>query len=79
MTPDQLAEAFEKSDKISPAALIEYQGEKGIAIRLGENLASNWLSYEIIVFWEDGDHTILPDEFELLKLDLWDFERYSDE
>jgi hypothetical protein len=72
MTKEELIALFdEQTDYISPAALIEFQDEKGLAIRIGENLADNWKSWEIIVFWQDGDHTVLPDEFELLKLDLW--------
>ncbi|WP_068775763.1 hypothetical protein [Paenibacillus sp. FJAT-26967] len=55
-----------------PAAMIEYQGEKGIALMIGENLATGtWLSRDIIVHWEGGEHTVLPDDFTLVRADLW--------
>ncbi|MEC0136138.1 hypothetical protein P4H94_04450 [Paenibacillus macerans] len=55
-----------------PAAMIEYQGEKGIALMLGENLATGtWLSGDIIVHREKGEHTVLPDEFTLVNSNIW--------
>lgn len=45
------------------AFLIEYEGERGIALKVGENLSQTWKSGDIIVFWTDGEQTVLPDEF----------------
>ena len=42
--------------------------ERGIAIRLGCNLSGDYQSDDDIVFWDNGDHTILPDEFEVLEV-----------
>jgi hypothetical protein len=36
--------------------------EKGVALSLGENLTRLWQSGDVIVFWENGDHTMLFDE-----------------
>ena len=70
MKRKELEDKFNKDDY--PTALIEYEDDKGIAIRLGENLVTGtWLSGDIIVFWNDGEHTILPDEFKLIKYNLW--------
>ena len=72
MKSEELIEKFkEPGDSICRAALIEYQDERGIALEIGENLSKDWLSTDIIVFWEGGEQTILPDEFELLIEDLW--------
>lgn len=71
MTPQELENKFNAEDWNTVSALIEYQDERGIAIRIGENLAHNWQSGEIIVFWEDGEHTVLPDDFELVKYNVW--------
>jgi len=58
---------------MSASALIEHEGARGIAIRLGETLHRLWQSGDVIVFWTNGDHTILPDEFELVREgDLFD-------
>jgi hypothetical protein len=63
---------IEASGRQLPAAMIEYQGEKGIALMLGENLATGtWLSGDIVVHWEKGEHTVLPEEFHLIKEDIW--------
>lgn len=71
MKSTELTKQLNFKDKKS-FALIEFQGEKGIAILLGENLVTGtWLSGDIIVFWENGDHTILPEEFDLIKLDIF--------
>ncbi|MVP00360.1 hypothetical protein [Paenibacillus lutrae] len=61
------------NDRIQwPAAMIEYHGEKGIALMVGENLATGtWLSGDIVVHWENGKHTMLPDEFTLIKENVW--------
>ena len=71
MTSDELRRRFEQTRDLQPTALINYQGDVGIAIRLGEVLSKTWRSGDVIVFWPDGDHTTLPDEFALLKFDLW--------
>ena len=73
MEEKELMEIFDKQDNfISSCALIEHQGVRGIAIELGENLSEKWRSREIIVFWRDGDHTVLPEEFVLIKFNFWD-------
>lgn len=55
-------------ERLSGAAVIEHEFGRGIAIMLGENLKSpdrfntaGWLSTDVIVFWDNGDHTVLPD------------------
>ena len=69
MTNGELTEMMAKPDEPS-SALIQYQDERGIALRLGENLSREppWLSGEIIVFWQNGDNTVLPDSFVVLSL-----------
>lgn len=49
----------------------------GVAIRIGETLSSIWQSMSVIVFWSNGDHTVLiggeikPDtEIEVLENNL---------
>lgn len=72
MTPQELIAHFEGDDTaLQPSAIIEYQNERGLAIRLGENLSEKWQGGEVIVFWDDGDHTVLPDEFELVRLNAY--------
>ncbi|MFU1798194.1 hypothetical protein ACM1RC_30360 [Paenibacillus azoreducens] len=77
MTDTELMNEFERRMSQStkyqlPAAMIEYQGEKGIALMIGENLATGtWLNGDIIVHWERGKHTMLPEEFTLIKSDIW--------
>lgn len=75
MTKEELMEMlnkrFGKKNRL-PAAKIKFQGEMGIVIRLAQNLSSTWQEGDFIVFWEDGEETILPDEFELAESDLWD-------
>ena len=72
MKPEELVALFGNYDGISATALIEYQGERGIAIELGETLSATWRSGKIIVFWADGDHTTLPEgPFTLLEFDLF--------
>jgi hypothetical protein len=74
---------FEKrlrSKPISNAALIKPTSEDpnwpasyvGVAIHLGENLAQLWQSGDIIVFWSNGDHTMVPERVEVLQWDLFD-------
>lgn len=66
---------FESREQLMPACMIEYNGEKGVVFKLGENLASGtWLSGDIIVFWEGGDYTMLPNDgkYKIIKKDLWE-------
>jgi membrane-bound inhibitor of C-type lysozyme len=74
MTPKELEELFEDDFRFSSAALIEHEGTRGIAIKLGESLCGPWYSGHIIVFWSNGDHTILPGEFKLIHSELFDAE-----
>lgn len=73
MSSSQLLTVFEKRKLNS--ALIEFGGERGIVLKLGENLSTQppWLSGEIIVFWQDGENTVLPDYFQVIKLDVFGF------
>ena len=32
---------------------------RGIAVEIGENLSPIWQSGDVIVFWDNGDHTML--------------------
>ena len=41
---------LESTLEIGRAALIDYEAERGIIIKLGENLSTTWHSGEIIVF-----------------------------
>ena len=46
------------------AALIEWTSrggvvERGIAIVIGENMTKLWQSGDVIVWWDDGDRTML--------------------
>lgn len=43
-------------------AKIEFQGNFGIAFRVGETISKTWQSNDYIVFWENGEHTVLPDK-----------------
>jgi hypothetical protein len=72
VTPDELKAHFAQLDEIQPAVRIEYQGDIGIAIELGESLGGPWSSGKILVFWRNGDSTVLPDEFTLLPGSLWE-------
>lgn len=70
MTRAELEKRLAEEDVwMSASALIEHEGTRGIAIRLGENLSGSWQSGNVIVFWTNGDHTIVPDEFELVRQD----------
>ena len=72
MTPEELVRRIDgDSDSLSWAVLIEYQGIRGVAIKLGESLGDPWQSGDIVVFWQDGDSTALPDNFGLIVTDLW--------
>mgnify|MGYP006342034883 FL=1 len=67
---------YELEDKFrmecdSGTALIEYQGQRGIAIRLREPLGGVWKSDVVLVHWDNGEHTILPDEFDVISYDLF--------
>jgi len=71
MTPAELKALFDEDDELTNAALIEHEGARGIAIKLGESLCGVWGSGNIIVFWSNGDHTIPPDEFDLIHSELF--------
>jgi hypothetical protein len=70
MTDAELKERFNAEHWPTPCALIEYNGERGIAFYIGEALSSVWRPGNVIVFWEDGEHTILPDEFDLIQFNI---------
>ncbi len=66
---------MEFPDCLSPAAVIVVtggerhgtEGDIGLAVHIGENLAELWQSDDVIAFWPDGDHTVLEGlEFEVL-------------
>lgn len=69
ITAGKLKEWLEQFDdrEDSPlvsAAIIEWTNkggrvERGVAMVLGENLAHNWQSGDVMVFWSNGDHTLL--------------------
>lgn len=70
--PKELQVLFENYDGLGATAMIEHNGTRGIAIEIGEVLSATWRQGKIIVFWEDGDHTILPEgPFVLLEFDLF--------
>jgi hypothetical protein len=72
MKPAELAAKFKADDrKLTNSAVIEFQGQRGIVIKLGENLGGAWLSGDLIVFWDDGENTILPDEFAVIAFDIF--------
>jgi hypothetical protein len=72
MKIEEFTNSFKRDSLQVPTALIEYEGEKGIVIMIGENLVTGtWLSGDIIVHWENGEHTVLPDEFVVLSNNLW--------
>ena len=56
------------------AAMICFEGEKGIMLRVGENLTKNYLSGDFIVFWEHGEQSVFDynAELEILNDNLWD-------
>ena len=67
MTATELRAMFDGPDWKATSAVIESEGDRGIALKLGENLSGLWKSGDVIVFWEDGDHTELPDDFALVQ------------
>jgi hypothetical protein len=75
MTREGLEDKY--SDKLSHACLIEHNDyldntQRGIMVLLGEPLSDKWRSGNWIVFWSNGDHTIPPDEFDIILDDLFD-------
>lgn len=64
-------EKLENSLQVNQAALIEKDGERGIVFKIGENLSATWQSGDVIVFWENGEQTIIPDEFELVSKNVF--------
>ena len=76
MNIDELTERFKSTDLIAHGALIEFESERGIAllnaqIRFDNSPAALGDDYLIFVFWEDGSMTLCPDEFELIKPNIW--------
>lgn len=71
MRDKDLEAKFEEAGWSVVSAVIDVKGEKGLAIRISENLSEAWQSGDVIVFWESGEATVLPEEFELVKFDLW--------
>lgn len=52
-------------------------GTTVIAIEVGENLSPTFLSGDIIVFWENGEHTCLDTlEFDVVVEDLYKVEYF---
>ncbi len=51
-------------------AYIESNGEYGMAMLIGDNLSSSWMSGDIIVFWGDGEQTVMPTEFKIYSFHL---------
>ena len=70
MLKAELSEELTNREARQPGALIEYQGTRGLAIMVGENWPP-FLSGDIVVLWEDGEHTVLPEDFELLSRDVY--------
>jgi hypothetical protein len=71
---DEFEKAMDKIEGLQPAVLIEHGEEgRGVAIRIGENLAETWQSGDVIVFWPNGDHTTIHPDHEILvvKMDLY--------
>ena len=69
-----IRQMFDKHNKEQPVCMIEYEGEKGIVIELGDNLVTReHLRGDILVFWENGDITVLPEkEFKVIKENVWE-------
>lgn len=72
MTSDELIARFNSEDWPMPCALIEFNRTRGIAFLIGEALSELWRPNDIVVFWRDGEHTILPDEFDLIQYNVWE-------
>lgn len=65
---EKLTEQYD--DTRQPAALIHdpQRGLRGVAFLLGENLSRTWQSGDLLIFWENGDHTDLGPNTEV---DFW--------
>ena len=63
MTRNELEEKLNYNFKF---AKIKYKNECGIAFQIGETISKTWQSNDSIIFWEDGEHTVIPEEFEFL-------------
>lgn len=64
-------ETLEKNIKHDQAVLIESDGERGIAFKIGENLSATWQSGDVIVIWENGEQTVLPDKFTVINSNVF--------
>ena len=64
MTPinrEALIAALNAQNSLQPMLVIEWKGEWGIAMLLGEQLSNTWRSGDLIIFWDDGDQTDLDE------------------
>lgn len=61
-----------QTDRCGPICLARSKdGEIGIAYMLGGALSEKWRAGDVIVLWENGEHTA-PDGLEVVKTkDLW--------
>jgi hypothetical protein len=53
------------------AAIIAYENNYGLAILLVEDLSKVLRAGTVVVFWQDGEITILPNRFTLIQLISW--------
>jgi hypothetical protein len=51
----------EQVNTFQPMLIVEYRGDYGIAMILGERLSSTWKSGDLIIFWDNGDQTDMGD------------------
>jgi len=50
------------SGELSQAVVVGHDGRRGVALMVGENLTKHFLSGDVIVFWDNGDHTAPPEK-----------------
>ena len=60
-----------KQEDNCTSAVIEFQGERGIALLIGERLSKTWASGDIIVFWENGEQTVLPEDHKVIEINIF--------
>jgi len=53
------ADDWRTGQPLVAAALIEWNDERGVVMCVGENLSQTWQSGDVMVFWYNGDHTLL--------------------
>ena len=71
-TAVDLAKTFSARGDIQPAARICDGEDVGIAVQLDANISEVWQAGKVMVFWRDGDVTVLPEsEFYVLNDDLY--------